>query len=270
MFKVYNSQPDNYSYKLLNNLGYYEVILRENIEEQSISNYTCNEYKTIVESTEEEIENLIETNFDLYLENGKLNEELDNKRKEIEYLKKQLNDSDYQMLKCTESYMLGEVLPYNFSTLLSNRISLRDSINEIESNTTPLETDLVNMEKEKKIKEMMSCCQTTITAGIDYNNSHYRLNTTDQINLSSLYMLAQAGQSVPYHADGEVCRIFTSEEMIGLVQTGMKWVIYHTTYFNLLKHQIQEMESVEEIQAVTYGMELKEEYNQILTSITTE
>ena len=117
---------------------------------------------------------------------------------------------------------------------------------------------------------MCSLCQTTITSGIDYNDEHYRLNTTDQINLTSLYSLAQLGQSVPYHADGKVCRIYTSEEMIRLVQTATKWVIYHTTYYNLLKHQIQDMTDIDEIKKVEYGTELSSEYQTILNTILTQ
>jgi hypothetical protein len=121
---------------------------------------------------------------------------------------------------------------------------------------------------KRKIIEMSAICQTTITNGIDYNGEHYRLNTTDQINLTSLYSLAQLGQSVPYHADGQVCRIYTPEEMVGLAQAGTQWIIYHTTYFNLLKHQILEMSTIEEVEAVTYGMELKPEYQSTLNAIT--
>ena len=56
--------------------------------------------------------------------------------------------------------------------------------------------------------------------------------------------------------------------MCGLVQSATKWVIYHTTYFNLLKHQILASETEDEIKAVYYGIELKDEYKSVLKSIT--
>jgi hypothetical protein len=96
--------------------------------------------------------------------------------------------------------------------------------------------DSLDEERNKKIIEMMAYSQTTITNGIDYNEKHYRLNTTDQINLITLYSLAAQGKSVPYHADDEVCRVFTPDEIVGLVNAASAWIIYHTTYFNLLKH----------------------------------
>ena len=45
-------------------------------------------------------------------------------------------------------------------------------------------------------------------------------------------------------------------------------ILFHTTYFNLLKHQILEMSTIEEVEAVTYGMELKPEYQSTLNAIT--
>ena len=55
--------------------------------------------------------------------------------------------------------------------------------------------------------------------------------------------------------------------MIGLVQANIHQIIYHTIYFNLLKHQILEIETEEEIEFVKYGMKLKEEYQSILNTI---
>ena len=54
--------------------------------------------------------------------------------------------------------------------------------------------------------------------------------------------------------------------MIGLVQANIQWIIYHTIYFNLLKHQILEMETGK-IEVVKHGMKLKEEYQSILNTI---
>ena len=263
MLKYSTEIVNTFSYKLLKD-NYYEVYLRENIA-QLDNRYSFNEYSLIVKS--DNIENDITNNFDIYLENAKLNEELTNTQNEIKNLKKLLTDSDYQIIKCAENFMIGSVLPYDFSQLLYNRIDIRNKINNLQGST---EENSIEEEKNKKIIEMCAICQTTITSGIDYNNEHYRLNTTDQINLTSLYSLAQLGQSVPYHADGKVCRIYTSEEMTRLVQTATKWVIYHTTYYNLLKHQIQDMTDIEEVKKVEYGTELSSEYQTILNTILTQ
>ena len=52
-----------------------------------------------------------------------------------------------------------------------------------------------------------------------------------------------------------------------IVQSATAHIMYHTTYFNLLKHQILEMETKEELEKVEYGMELEEKYQIVLDSI---
>lgn len=263
MLKYSFTEPTKYYYDIISN-NLVKLYMRENIALID-KKYSYNEYSIIV-SNKEDLNNDIEINFDIYLAQAKENENNIRKNTKIDNLKTSLNNSDYQVIKCFENYMLNSVLPYDFSSLLSDRISWRDEINNIESDSLTIDTDL-DQEKQKKITEMMACCQSIITNGIDFNEEHYRLNTTDQINLTSLYALAQKGMSVPYHSDGNVCRIFTSEEMITLVEKATQFIIYNTTYFNLLKHQILKMKSRDEIKAVFYGMELNEEYKQIINSI---
>lgn len=263
MIKQSNEAVDKYSLDKVSNY-YYKVLLRDNIEEKD-SIYTYNEYELVI-AAKDNADEYVNENFDILLNQAKVNEENKILQEKINTLKKQLDNSDYQILKCTENFMLGSVLPYDFSKLLSNRMEIRDNINALQNDS--LEVNALEKLKERKITEMSAASQTTITNGIDYNEKHYRLNTTDQINLTSLYALAQSGTSVPYHADGEVCRVFTPEEMCGLVQSATKWVIYHTTYFNLLKHQILSLETEDEVKAVYYGIELKDEYKSVLNSIT--
>lgn len=53
----------------------------------------------------------------------------------IEKLKSELSASDYKVLKCYESSLAGETLPYNFTQLHAERQALRDQINNLESVT---------------------------------------------------------------------------------------------------------------------------------------
>lgn len=266
MLKYYSTEPSQYSYEEQGSY-YYKIFLRENISATD-SQYSCNEYSINV-LKQDDIESYLTDNFSILLENAKLNEQNRILSEKINTLEKQLTNSDYQIIKCTENYMLGSVLPYDFSKLLYDRQKIRDEINNLQD-TESLTQDLLSEEKERKIKEMSAASQTTITNGIDFNEKHYRLNTTDQINLTSLYALALNGNSVPYHADGEVCSIYTAEEMVNLATTATQFIIYHTTYFNLLKHQILSMESIDEVQAVSYGMTLNDEYQTVLNSITSQ
>ena len=56
--------------------------------------------------------------------------------------------------------------------------------------------------------------------------------------------------------------------MLGLITVSTNWIVYHTTYFNLLKHQINDMTTIEEVKACYYGMPLTGEYKTILEGIT--
>lgn len=266
MLKFSDKEVNKFSVELPFSKYYRLVYLRDNIEIQEDGRYSYNEYRivltgdSVIENTEEYVEN----NFDILLSQAKLSEKQKEIEEKISSLKKQLDNSDYKILKCVENFMLGYALPYDFSKLLSTRIGLRDNINLLESDNYEISIDEL---KDKKISEMCASNQSTITNGIDFNGKHYRLNTTDQINLSSLYSLASQGKDVPYHADGEVCSIFKAEDMCSLANTATKFIIYHTTYFNLLKHQILDMESKDEVNSVYYGMSLKDEYNTILSGI---
>lgn len=266
MLKISYLKPERFSYEDISN-NLIRLFIRDNILEES-DKFTYNEYSLII-NNKDNLQEDIEENFEIYLSQAKENENNIKKTMKIENLKTALINTDYQIIKCVENYMLNSVLPYDFSSLLYNRIAWRDKINCIQDNSLTGEPNL-EQEKERKITEMMACCQSIITNGIDYNGEHYRLNTTDQINLTSLGALAQQGKSVPYHADGQICRIYNPEEMIGLVQSAMQFITYHTTYFNLLKHTILDMIDIETVNSVEYGMELSSEYQTILNTILTQ
>lgn len=122
----------------------------------------------------------------------------------------------------------------------------------------------LTVEKDNKISSLSSICSSTITAGTDVEwmgeTKHYSLTLEDQSNLMALYTNASFGLSVPYHADSETCRIYSAEEFQFVFNTVSHFKVYHTTYFNMLKHMILEMETKEEIEAAEYGMPLNDKY----------
>ena len=50
----------------------------------------------------------------------------------IAELKEELNSTDYKIIKCSESSLAGEELPYDIVELHAERQALRDEINELE------------------------------------------------------------------------------------------------------------------------------------------
>lgn len=136
---------------------------------------------------------------------------------------------------------------------------------EEEPYVNPIDTTTIEFVRSSKIKEMSHTCNKTIEAGFDITLSnqihHFSLTIQDQLNLISLSSMAAQGMSqIPYHADGELCKYYTPEEINAIVNQATYFKTYHTTYFNGLKAYINSLETIEEINAITYGTPLPEEY----------
>ena len=63
-----------------------------------------------------------------------------------------------------------------------------------------------------------------------------------------------------YHADGESCKLYTVEQIIAIYSTASTNKMHHTTYFNQLKLYTESLESIDDVNDVTYGQELTGEY----------
>lgn len=249
------------------NSSIYKVYFRENITELSSNKVACDEYITFIENiSEKSIEDYVNDNKDILLENAINQDKIKADQNKIEDMQTGLNNTDYKVLKNLENFMIGIPFEKDLASTCANRQLMRDSINNIQQDISD-DSDLLSQAKQRKINEISLTSQSMIINGVEFNGKRYRLNTTDQINMSALSAMAQMGNKVPYHADGEICRVFEPEEMIQLAQTATNWIVYHTTYFNLLKHQILEYDNLEDVEKVYYGIKLKEEYQQIINTI---
>lgn len=107
-------------------------------------------------------------------------------------------------------------------------------------------------------------CRKTIEEGFDMElrgeTKHFSLDTQDQLNLMSLSMLAQTQETIPYHADGEICEFYTAAEINEIVAKANAFKMYQTTYFNALKAYINSLDDAAAIIAIKYGDEIPEEF----------
>ena len=245
----------------------YKIIFRENTKSLSSTKITCDEYTVFTEnSSDKTIDEFVKENKSVLLDTAIAQDGIKANENKINNMKTSLTNTDYKVLKNLENFIIGIPFESDLSSVCSNRQYMRDSINNIQTDNFDKD-DLLSQTKQRKINEISLISQSTIINGVEFNGKHYRLNTTDQINISALNMMAQMGNKVPYHADGEVCRIFEPEEMIELAKASTSWIVYHTTYFNLLKHQILDYTTIEELESVYYGNPLKKEYQQIIDTI---
>lgn len=130
----------------------------------------------------------------------------------------------------------------------------------------PNEETTIDYVKSSKIATLSNTCNAVITHGIDVqlsdgNTYHFSLTTQDQLNLITLSTLIAAGQTeIPYHADGELCRYYSVEDITIITETATAHKTYHVTYFNSLKAWVNAMDSINDIAAVQYGATIPEEY----------
>ena len=126
--------------------------------------------------------------------------------------------------------------------------------------------------KVNKIAELSALCEQAIIDGVTIEDKHYSMALTDQLNLESLKTTIMAGaESVPYHANGESCRLYTSDDFLTIYNACAAHKISQTTYFNQLRQYVDDLTSTDEVCAVSYGQELTgkylEAYNQIMDSL---
>lgn len=120
--------------------------------------------------------------------------------------------------------------------------------------------------KSSKIAEMSAACNRVIESGIDVvlsdgKSYHFSLTTQDQLNLITLQSMVVAGETmIPYHADGELCRYYSVDDITLVMNTATAHKTYHVTYFNSLKEYVNALDSIADISAITYGGIIPEEY----------
>ena len=136
--------------------------------------------------------------------------------------------------------------------------------------------DPVPLEDKRAAKtaEMSAACNAAITAGMDVTTTqgteHFSLQETDQINLTAAVTAVQQGAAgYPYHADGELCRMFSAAEIGAVGEASIAHKLYHTTYCNHLFAWIRRATAAE-LAGITYGAELPEDLAASMQALLTQ
>lgn len=111
-----------------------------------------------------------------------------------------------------------------------------------------------------KLAELSASCNAAITAGMDVETTqgteHFSLQETDQINLTTALSAVQSGAAgYPYHADGQLCRLFTAAEIQAIAEASVRHKLYHTTLCNHLLTWARRAEAKEELNGIAYSAE---------------
>ena len=147
---------------------------------------------------------------------------------------------------------------------------------ELATLTTPIDSI-----KADKIAEIKKACEDYIYAGTNVTLpngaiEHFTYTLADQSNISEMFTAILAGATeYPYHADGEICKIYTKEQIITIYGILSLFKTEATTYHNSLKAQINAMTDADAISAIKFKeTELTGEYltnyNEMMASAQTQ
>lgn len=113
--------------------------------------------------------------------------------------------------------------------------------------------------KNAKIEAMKIACDEKIAEGISVRLTDglihkYTLTVEDQLNLMYGNIMMRNGQtSFIYHDNGKECQIVSAKDMNTILVAANKHITYHTTYFNLMRSCIKEIDDVSTINSLKYG-----------------
>ena len=122
--------------------------------------------------------------------------------------------------------------------------------------------------KESKVKEMNAVQQQTIQHGIDVTltdgaTEHFSLTDHDQTSLMGLQSQVAAGvEQIPWHTsdESEHCKFYSNADMALITAAAMEYVTWHVTYFRDLRIYIRALDNIDDVKAITYGIEIPQEY----------
>lgn len=174
-----------------------------------------------------------------------------------------VGDADYVVPDDSELAEKIKTLYPNFDFVLDDDGNIADVVETSEP---------INEVISQKKSELSAECEKTIVAGVDVGDAHYSLTIEDQANILALTPLAQAGNSVFYHSDSNMCCEYSSDEFLAVVNAATVFKTLQTTYCNLLMRQVEAMADVEEVRAVEYGVteltgEFAERYEMIKATL---
>lgn len=162
-----------------------------------------------------------------------------------------------------------ETLNFPFGEITVEDIDGVMTVTSWKAGTVPSQdpAKILNNVKSTKLVEISKSCEDYIYAGTDVtlpDNTikHFTYTLADQSNISEMFTAVMAGATeYPYHADGEICKIYTKEQIVTIYGTLSLFKTEATTYHNSLKAQINAMTDADAILATKFKeTELTGEY----------
>lgn len=138
----------------------------------------------------------------------------------------------------------------------------KELLSKLNGKSDTIKDSGIRLLKQTKIKEMSEICHNNITNGVrlilsDNKLHHFELSLEDQINLLEIKYLIDKGEtSFIYHETDCLCKEYSLEDMQKIIDASLKHKQHHLTYFNKLKNHIIKLQTINEITAIQYGIEI--------------
>lgn len=174
-------------------------------------------------------------------------------------------------MQLVDSVMTLNEIQQKVVALQEEKVKLATSIEETNNKISEVKKQLepvIKIEslslseyRDYKIHELGTVCTENIYKGLDVTTSkgseHFTYNLEDQYNLKVLSDTAILTKSdLPYHTNGQQCKVYSAKDIITIYATLQRNLLYHTTYCNALNTLVRQAESKEDIQIISYGMEI--------------
>ena len=137
--------------------------------------------------------------------------------------------------------------------------------NKIDELSGTVDESAMNIEEYKLYKKSQigDICRATIYNGVDvetsYGKQHFSYTDDDQRNIKVLFDAVDLTKiDAPYHADGELCSVYTCDDIIKIYTELQTHLLKHTTYCNALNSLIYSQSNKQNISKITYGQDLPE------------
>ena len=158
------------------------------------------------------------------------------------------------------------------ANLIEQVRKLNDKINPV------LDMDSMTVEEYKAhiLKTIAEDCRNDIYNGMKISTSfgtkHFTYNEEDQQNLANaICVISQshdnASLTIPFHAPGEICRLFPVADIIKIYSNLQTMLTAKTTYCNALNITVSSLDTKEALSKCYYGMALPEQQMEHVNSI---
>lgn len=176
--------------------------------------------------------------------------------------------SDNETLYCFTPIKDRELPVVRLKKITEEEFSRLDSLLNSGKVVSADETSLSKAKREK-LATLSNDCKNKITAGFTIRLSDctqsFKLTTEDQINLMQIENQITTGEEYfIYHATNMPCKIYSKEDMYKIVRAFRKHVLYHTTYYNVVKQYINSLTDIEAINMFYYGLDISDTVSDVI------